>query len=101
MDCHIKIVTTNNFRRNRIMVDENVITNEKLQDVDQMALELAKSRRQVALAQAEKAIAQQETAEIGYRYVVLQLYMKYGLTEADAIDEKGTILRGGATQKQG
>lgn len=72
---------------------------ELLQDVDKMSLELAKSRRQVALAQAEKALAQNETAEIAYKYVVLQLYMKYGLTEADAIDESGKILRGGAKQK--
>jgi hypothetical protein len=73
---------------------------DKLQDVDRMALELAKSKRLVALAQAEKALAQNETAELSYKYVVLQLYMKYGLTEADAIDENGAIIRGGAQQHQ-
>lgn len=66
----------------------------QIQDVDKMALELAKSRRHVALAQAEKALAQNETAEIAYKYVVLQLYMKYGLSETDAIDDNGKILRG-------
>jgi len=71
---------------------------EQLQDVDRMALELAKSKRMVALAQAEKALAQNETADVSYKYVVLQLYMKYGLTEVDAIDESGKILRGGAQQ---
>lgn len=63
-----------------------------IDEVDKLALELAKARRQIALAGAEKAIAQQETAEIGYRYVVLQIYMKYGLTGKDAIDENGVII---------
>jgi len=67
-----------------------------LADIDKMALELAKSRRQVALAQAEKAMAQQESAEIAYRYVVLQLYMKYSLSSDDAINEDGTIIINGA-----
>lgn len=69
---------------------------EQLKDTDKMALELAKSKRLLALAQAEKALAQNETADLSYKYVVLQLYMKYGLTEDDAISEKGEILRGGA-----
>jgi hypothetical protein len=72
----------------------------QIQDIDKMALELAKSRRHVALAQAEKALAQNETAEIAYKYVVLQLYMKYGLSETDAIDDNGKILRGGAPKNQ-
>ena len=64
-----------------------------------MALELAKANRKVALAQAEKALAQNETSELAYKYVVLQLYMKYGLTESDAISETGEVLRGGASTK--
>lgn len=70
--------------------------NEKLQEVDKMALELAKQRRQTALAEAKTALAQNENAELAYKYVVLQLYMKYGLTEADAISENGEIIHGGA-----
>ena len=76
------------------------VPTEQLQDVDKMSLELAKSRRLLALAQAEKALAQNETAELAYKYVILQLYMKYGLTEADAIDESGKIIRGGALQQK-
>jgi len=71
---------------------------ERLQETDRMALELSKANRKTALANAEKAIAQNETAELAYKYVVLQLYMKYGLTEQDAISEQGEILRGGAKQ---
>lgn len=69
---------------------------EKLSEVDRLALELAKANKKIALTQAEKAIAQNETSELAYKYVVLQLYMKYGLTEVDAISEAGDILRGGA-----
>lgn len=72
---------------------------EKLLDIDRMSLELAKSNKRTALANAEKAIAQNENAELAYKYIVLQLYMKYGLTEADAINEQGEILRGGAVNK--
>lgn len=84
------------------MSDENVkeqepvVSPERLAEVDRLALELAKSNRKTVLAQAERALAQNETAELAYKYVVLQLYMKYGLTEADAISENGEILRGGA-----
>ena len=72
---------------------------EKLSDLDKMTLELAKSNKRTALANAEKAIAKNENAELAYKYIVLQLYMKYGLTEADAINEQGEILRGGAVGK--
>lgn len=74
---------------------------DKLSDVDRMALELAKSRRQTVLAEAKTALAHNENAELAYKYVVLQLYMKYGLTEADAITEAGEIKRGGALPQQG
>lgn len=72
----------------------------RLSDVDRMALELARQRRQTALAEAKTALAQNENAELAYKYVVLQLYMKYGLTDADAISESGEIVKGGALQQQ-
>jgi len=71
----------------------------KLQETDRMTLELAKANKKATLAQAEKAIAQNETAELAYKYVVLQLYMKYGLSEKDALSESGDILLGGAVPK--
>ena len=76
-----------------------VVPNPRLQEVDRMALELAKSQRQTALAEAKTALAQNEKAELSYKYVVLQLYMKYGLTERDAISENGEILLGKAVQQ--
>lgn len=70
------------------------IENLKLAEIDKFALELAKARRFIALAQAEKALAQQETAELGYRYVMLQLKIKYGLKDTDSINEEtGEIIK--------
>lgn len=72
------------------MADEKKVENtEKLNDMDRMALELVKSREQTARAQFEAAV-------INTRHAILQIYMKYGLTEADAIKEDGTIIKGGA-----
>ena len=78
------------------MMSIPALTTPRLMDVDRMALELAKQRRQTALAEAKTALAQNENAELAYKYVVLQLYMKYGLTDADAISEGGDIIKGGA-----
>lgn len=74
------------------------VPNPRLADMDRMALELAKSKRQTALAEAKTALANNENAELSYKYVVLQLYMKYGLTERDAISENGDIIKDGAVQ---
>ena len=75
------------------------IPNPRLMDIDKMALDLAKERRQTALAEAKTALAKNENAELAFKYVVLQLYMKYGLTDQDAISETGEIVKGGAVQK--
>lgn len=69
---------------------------ERIVEVDRMALELAKSKREVALAEAKTALANNERADLAYRYVVLQIYMKYGMNEKDALNENGEIVRGGA-----
>jgi hypothetical protein len=81
------------------MSEDNNAPTSKLTDADRLALELAKANKKTAVAVAEKAIAQNETAELAYKYLVLQIYMKYGLSELDAISEVGEILRGGAVPK--
>lgn len=68
---------------------------EKIDEIDRMALELAKSRRETALAEAKTALAQNEKAELHYKNVVLQLYLKYKMDVSDALREDGTVLRGG------
>ncbi|HEY5268664.1 MAG TPA: hypothetical protein VII94_06120 [Candidatus Saccharimonadales bacterium] len=72
----------------------------KLVDVDKLNLDLAKSKNQAAIAEAKAAIAEAKIAELSYRYTVLQIYMAYGLTAADAISDAGEIIRGGALQQQ-
>ena len=69
---------------------------EKLSDLDRVALELAKQRLKTALAEAKTALAQNENAELAYKYIILQLYRKYGLSDADALSEDGTIVKNGA-----
>jgi hypothetical protein len=75
------------------------VQNPRLMDIDKMALDLAKEQRKTALAEAKTALANNEKADLAFRYVVLQLYMKYGLTDADAISEQGEIVRGGAVRQ--
>ncbi len=72
----------------------------KLADVDRLNLDLAKAKNQAAVAEAKAAIAEAKTAELSYRYTVLQIYMAYGLTAADAISDVGEIIRGGALPQQ-
>jgi hypothetical protein len=70
----------------------------RLSEVDKAALDLAKERRASAQSEVKLAQAKGENAELAFRYVVLQLYMKYGLTNQDALAEDGTIVVGGAVQ---
>lgn len=73
---------------------------EKLSEVDRLSLDLAKSKRQTALSEAKTALANNEKVELEFKYLVLQLYFKYGMTEKDALSEAGDIIRGGAIQNQ-
>lgn len=70
-----------------------------LSEVDRMALDLSKEQRKTAVAEAKTALANNEKAELHFKYIVLQLYMKYGLTDQDAISEQGEIIKGGARQQ--
>jgi hypothetical protein len=70
------------------------VKSAKLSQDDKVTLDLAKAKRDVAVAQAEKMVAQSETADVSFKYLVLQIYMKYNLTEKDGIDEAGNIIYG-------
>jgi hypothetical protein len=75
------------------------LVQETLSDADFSALEIAKLNRKVALKEAEKALAQNEAAELSFKYTVLQFYMKYHLnTNTDAISEDGKIMRNALLQ---
>lgn len=71
---------------------------ERMDETDRLSLELAKQQRLVANAEAKAALANTEKTELAYKYFILQVYMKYNLTAADAIKENGEIIRGGAQQ---
>lgn len=78
--------------------DSEMARPNKLAETDRLQLDLAKARRQTALAEAKTALANNENAELSYKYIVLQLYMKYGLSQTDALSEAGDIIYGGATK---
>ena len=71
---------------------------ERLAETDRLTLDLAKSKYETAVANTERAQAKQESAELAYRYFVLQLFTKYGLTASDAVKDDGTIVRDGNSQ---
>jgi hypothetical protein len=84
-----------------IMIDPRLVeatsAPQRLTEEDRMKLELAKADKKIALANAEKAIAQNDLADMKYRNFILELYVRYGLSTSDAIDENGNILKNGAT----
>ncbi len=65
--------------------------NEKIDDMDRMTLEVAKQRRLAAIASAE-------VADLAHKNLVMQLFLKYGLTAQDTIrEDSGEIVRNGET----
>lgn len=66
---------------------------EKLSKSDLLTLELAKLNRKLTASEVEKAIAHNETSELSYKYVLLQIQMKYKLSGLDSLQEDGTITR--------
>lgn len=68
----------------------------RLDEVDRLTLELAKNQRLLANSEAKTALANSEKSDLAYKNIVLQLYLKYGLSFSDAIKETGEIVFGGA-----
>jgi hypothetical protein len=67
---------------------------ETISNEDRAVLEMAKMNRKLAFSEAQKALAQNESAEMAHRYALLQLYMKHSLNpDKDLIDEQGNIHR--------
>lgn len=74
---------------------------ESLNEQDKNTLDKAKLQRQIASLEAEKSLARNESADASFKYLVLQLYVKYGLnTQNDAIGENGEIVRGALLNRQ-
>lgn len=66
---------------------EEKVKEEFISEEDRLKLEIAKVKKHNAILNAQKAMAQNETAELAFKYTVLQLYMKYGLGPNDVIDD--------------
>lgn len=66
---------------------------EALSEVDKSLLENTKLKRELALANVKTVLTQSENAELVYNNVILQLALKYKLSEGDIITEDGTIKR--------
>lgn len=65
-----------------------------LSEQDKMQLDLIKASKRVALAEAKEHVVKSEKAELEYKNFVLQIFIKYKLTEFDSIDESGNISYG-------
>ncbi len=74
---------------------------ERLSDEDMLTIERANNKRQIAVANAKAATAEAEAAEMGYKNLVMQLFLKYGLSQEDAINPDGTVKRGGVAANGG
>lgn len=68
-------------------------TVERLSDEDMLAVERSNNKRQLALATAKAAASDAELAEAQYKSLVLQLFLKYGLSAEDLINADGTVKR--------
>lgn len=64
-----------------------------ISEKDMSDIKLAEANMKLASLTAEKALSDKKAAEAEYKYNVLTLYMKYGLTAADAVDANGVIHR--------
>lgn len=73
---------------------------ETLSDQDKQVLQMGQLTVTIAKKEAERALAENKAAELEYKYLILQLYMKYGMTALDALDDKGNIHRN-YQQRQG
>jgi hypothetical protein len=65
-----------------------------IEENDLQVITTAKQRAISAAQQAEKVVAEAKVAELEYRNVVQQVFLKYGLSLQDRIDENtGLITR--------
>lgn len=67
-------------------------TVQSLSEIDKSKIALSIMNRKLALANAQRVLAEQENAELAYKYLVVQLYMKYGLSKEHVITDNGEIL---------
>lgn len=66
---------------------------ERLSNEDKATLDSIKMKRELALERAKTAVSQSESAQLAYDNVILQLAMKYKLSDGDVIEDNGELKR--------
>lgn len=74
-------------------MSQDLTSAEKVLDSDRELLKAAKTKKIIAGLTAEKALAQNETADAQYNLLIAHLFIKYGLTANDQMNEDGSIAR--------
>jgi len=74
-------------------IPEAPAAQERMPDSDLLALERANTKRQLSLSDAKNSTLAAEAADMAYKNLVLQLFLKHGLTAEDTITVDGTINR--------
>jgi hypothetical protein len=64
----------------------------KISSEDKAVLDSLRQKRDTAMLAAQLELSKSENAELSYKYVILQIYMKYHLSPNDTINENGEIL---------
>lgn len=64
---------------------------KKVSEVDRLSIDLMNVQKKLAEALAEKAAVEAALADYKYKNTILQIYVKYGLSLNDSIDEKGNV----------
>lgn len=66
---------------------------KRLSDADMRALERAQHKREIAMAVAKNATTEAEAAELAYKYLVIQIFLNYGMSTDDSFSLDGVINR--------
>lgn len=67
-------------------------TVNQLSDLDKMHINLSNMNRKLVAANAEKALLQNENAELSHKLLMAELYLKYGRSPSDKINENGDFI---------
>ena len=82
-----------NVTPNATQPQANVQLVERLTSDDQAALDAAKAKKESALTAAKLAVSEGENAELRYNNLVLNIALKYRLSDGDSFSPDGLITR--------
>lgn len=67
------------------------MSEKKVSEADRLSIDVMLLQKKLAEVLAEKSAVEAQLADFKYKNHVLQVYVKYGLTLTDTIDEKGCV----------